>query len=304
MGKLLLIIFLFTNFNSFSYNRNFDFSDSTKQKVNKNFYKFLAIEGAVLTASISYLRFEWYGDKKRVPFHFYNDLDGWLQIDKFGHFYASYIESSVGYKILKKSNFSEKKSLFYGGFQGLILEAPIEFFDAYYDGWGFSVFDIIANTLGSSFFILQQKLFNEQWIKPKLTFSRSVYAENAYGYLGKDNFLSEFVYDYNGYTYWFSFTPNKFLKSKFIPDWLAFAIGYGGDGMIGEFSNLKSYDGNIIPEYKRFRQFYFSLDVDFSKIKTNSKVLRKIFNSISYIKVPFPTLEISNNKIKGHFIHY
>ena len=74
--------------------------------------------------------------------------------------------------------------------------------------------------------------------------------------------------------------------------------------MIGEFTNLTSYNGNLIPEYKRFRQFYFSLDVDFSKIKTNSKVLRKIFNSISYIKVPFPALEFSNKKLKGHFIHY
>ena len=32
----------------------------------------------------------------------------------------------------------EKKALYLGGFQGLILETPIEIFDAYYDGWGFS----------------------------------------------------------------------------------------------------------------------------------------------------------------------
>ncbi len=32
---------------------------------------------------------------------------------------------------------------------------------------------------------------------------------NANGLLGKNNLLSEFVYDYNGYTYWFSFSPNS-----------------------------------------------------------------------------------------------
>ena len=74
--------------------------------------------------------------------------------------------------------------------------------------------------------------------------------------------------------------------------------------MIGEFDNLTKYNGVIIPEYKRHRQFYLSLDIDFSKIHTNSKFLKKVFNSISYIKLPFPTLEISNNKIKGYWIHY
>ena len=53
----------------------------------------------------------------------------------------------------------------------LILETPIEFFDAYYEGWGFSVSDMVANALGSLFFIYQQtnnnnknnKLFNKQY---------------------------------------------------------------------------------------------------------------------------------------------
>jgi len=305
MSRLLIVLLLFINLNLFSKNNFIISNDTSSNKLNKKkLYKFLAIEGAVLAGTISYLRFQWYSDKQRVPFHFYNDSKGWLQIDKFGHFYASYLESLVGYKILKKSNFKENKALLFGGSQGFILEAPIEFFDAYYDGWGFSVSDIIANALGSTFFIVQQKIFNEQWIKPKLTFSRSIYARNANGYLGKNNFISELIYDYNGYTYWFSFTPNKFIKSEFLPDWLALSIGYGGDGMLGEFENVTKYKGVMIPEYKRYRQFYLSLDVDFSKINTNSKFLKKVFNSISYIKFPFPTLEISNNKIKGYWIHY
>ena len=81
----------------------------------------------------------------------------------------------------------------------MILETPIELFDAYYEGWGFSVSDMFANTLGSVFFIAQQKYFGEQLIMPKLSFSRSKYARNANGLLGKNNLLSEFVYDYNGY---------------------------------------------------------------------------------------------------------
>lgn len=278
--------------------------DTLKLKKNKKFYSFLAAEGIVLTGGITYLSKQWYSDKKRVPFHFYNDLRGWNQVDKFGHFYASYIESDIGYSLMKKFNFSEKKALYLGGFQGLILETPIEIFDAYYDGWGFSLSDMVANAAGSLFFIFQQKIFKEQIIKPKLSFSRSKYARIANGYLGKNNIISEFLYDYNGYTFWFSISPRSIFPRSKIPKWVNISFGYGSDGMIGEFKNLSSYKGIEIPNFERFRQFYLSLDVDFSKIKTNSKFMKGVFTTLSYIKIPLPTLEISQKKIKGHFIYF
>ena len=287
-----------------SSNLNLYSKDTIQSKINKNFYKFLAVEGVVLTGAITYLKYEWYHDKKRVPFHFYNDFKGWNQVDKFGHFYASYLESNIGYSLLKKFRFSEKKSLYFGGFQGLVLETPIEFFDAYYQGWGFSLSDMAANAFGSLFFIMQQKFFGQQLIKPKLSFSKSIYAKDANGLLGKNSLLSQFVYDYNGYTYWFSFSPNKIFKLNKIPKWLNFAVGYGANGMLGEFENKLIYRGIELPNYKRFRQFYFSLDIDFSKVQTNSKFLKRVFNIISYIKVPMPTIELSNKKFKGHYLFF
>ena len=299
MKKKFLIFFsiILINHNLFSV-------DSIKNNVDKNFYKFLLVEGAILTGAMSYLKYEWYSDKKRVPFHFYNDFKGWNQIDKFGHFYASYLESNVGYSLMKKFNFSEKQSLIFGGSQGFILETPIEFFDAYYKGWGFSITDMVANALGSSFFIIQQRIFGEQLLRPKLSFSRSIYAKDANGYLGKNNFLSQFVYDYNGYTYWFSFSPSKIFKIKKIPEWINLSLGYGANGMIGEFLNISTYNGKNIPYHERYRQYYLSLDIDFSKIKSKSKVLKKIFNALSYIKIPLPTIEISNKKIRGHYFYF
>ena len=299
MKKKFLIFFsiILINHNLFSL-------DSIKNNVDKNFYKFLLVEGVILTGAMSYLKYEWYSDKKRVPFHFYNDFKGWNQIDKFGHFYASYLESNVGYSLMKKFNFSEKKSLIFGGSQGFILETPIEFFDAYYEGWGFSMTDMVANALGSSFFIIQQRIFGEQLIRPKLSFSRSIYAKDANGYLGKNNFLSQFVYDYNGYTYWFSFSPSKIFKIKKIPEWINLSLGYGANGMMGEFINISTYNGKNIPYHERYRQYYLSLDIDFSKIKSKSKVLKKIFNVLSYIKIPLPTIEISNKKIRGHYFYF
>ena len=294
---LILFLILNINFNLYSF-------DSINAKIDKNFYKFLAVEGIVLTGAITYLKYQWYNDKERVPFHFYNDFKGWNQVDKLGHFYISYLESNVGYSLLKKFNFSEKKALHYGGFQGLILETPIEFFDAYHEGWGFSLSDMLANSFGSLFFIAQQKLFDEQLIRPKLSFSRSIYAQNANGLLGKDNLLSEFIYDYNGYTYWFSFSPKRIFKINKIPEWINLSFGYGSNGMLGEFENKKTYKGKILPFYKRYRQYYLSLDINLSKIKTNSRPLKKIFNVLSYLKIPLPTIEFSNKKLKGYLFYF
>ena len=74
--------------------------------------------------------------------------------------------------------------------------------------------------------------------------------------------------------------------------------------MLGEFENKLIYRGIELPNYKRFRQFYFSLDIDFSKVQTNSKFLKRVFNIISYIKVPMPTIELSNKKFKGHYLFF
>ena len=55
----------------------------------------------------------------------------------------------------------------------------------------------------------------------------------------------------------------------------------------------------------RTRQFYLSLDVDLSRIKTNSNILKTIFDVFNVIKIPFPTLEMNDNgRIIGHYIYF
>ena len=50
-------------------------------------------ESVFYFGGMSYLQFLWYKDHERVPFHFYNDNSGYLQVDKFGHSFGSYLES-------------------------------------------------------------------------------------------------------------------------------------------------------------------------------------------------------------------
>lgn len=305
---LVLILVLDVNTYSFAGKYTNTFYQSTndsvfsKNEINYKARKIGVISGfsASYIGSMSYLQYVWYTDHERVPFHFYHDLGGYNQIDKFGHMFGAYLESYIGFHSLAWAGIPRSKAIWYGGMLGFVLQLPIEIWDGLYEGWGFSWSDVGANTLGSVLVVGQELVFRKQLVHYKFSFSRSSYAPQANGYLG-DGFFDELFYDYNGHTYWFSWNANLLIPSEKIPRWLNFAIGYSADGMFGEFENKTQYKGVVIPETERYRQFLLSLDVDFSKIPIRSPALKKVFNSMFMIKIPFPAIEINT---KGEFKMY
>lgn len=295
----LICMFLILAFDQ--SNAQFKNDTISKSSVNtKMLTAAIVSESSIYVGGISYLQFIWYRDHNRVPFHFYNDNSGYLQIDKLGHSFAAYTESYIAYKWLRKAGVEKTNALLYGGSLGFILQAPIEVFDGLYEGWGFSWGDMAANTTGSLLLIAQELIFNEQSVRYKISFSPSEMSKNSYGYLG-DNMSEIFFYDYNGHSYWLSMNMNKiFLKDK-LPSWLNIAVGYSANGMLGEFKNRTYYAGHRLPEYERTRQYLISLDIDWEKIPTRSKLLKALFSGLNFIKLPFPAVEINS---KGQFNGY
>jgi uncharacterized protein YfiM (DUF2279 family) len=279
--------------------------DKSPLTVNKGKLRTAIItQSAFYVGGMSYLQFIWYKDHDRVPFHFYDDSKGYLQIDKMGHTYGAYLESYISYKWLRNSGLSKKKSLLYGGTMGIILQTPIEIFDGMYEGWGFSWSDMAANTAGSLLLIGQEILFDEQLVRYKFGFKRSEYAKLSNGYLGNNSLESLFL-DYNGHTYWLSTNLNNLVWKDRIPSWINIAVGYSANGMYGEFKNKTSYKGVPIPPTDRYRQFFLSPDIDWTKIPTNSAFLKVLFQALNFVKLPAPALEINGKgKIKGHLIYY
>ncbi|MEO9004252.1 MAG: hypothetical protein ABI288_05930, partial [Ginsengibacter sp.] len=63
--------------------------------------------------------------------------------------------------------------------------------------------------------------------------------------------------------------------------------------------------GNMIfdrRDVKRYRQWYLSPDVDFTKIRTNKKGVKILLFVLNSFKFPAPALEYSNGSFKGHWI--
>jgi len=255
-------------------------------------------EGVGATTAIIGLNQLWYANYPRSGFHFYNDNGSWNQMDKFGHAYSSYFIGKVGMDLLAWSGASKKNQLIYGATLGFAFLTTIEIFDGFSEEWGFSPGDVLANALGTSLLIGQELLWNEQRIQYKFSFHTTDFPQYYPEKLG-ENTLQQIIKDYNGQTYWLSVNIWSFFKESRIPRWLNVAVGYGSEGL--PEIHPTPYKHPDMEAYPTFRQFYASIDVDLTKIRTKSPFLKTVFNVFNYLKIPAPTLEITG---KGKFIFH
>jgi len=271
----------------------------------KRFSLVVSTEAALYAGSLIGLNELWYKDYPRSSFHFFDDNDEWLQMDKVGHMTTAYYLGRIGVGFMNWTGVSRTKAIWYGGMLGSLYQSTIEIMDAYSSEWGFSVGDFAANTLGSLLCVGQELAWDDQRIVLKYSFLQSKYARYRPELLGS-NLQENVLKDYNGQTYWLSVNPSSFMGdgTKF-PKWLNIAIGYGAEGMTGGRFNPPYVDATGKPVYfDRYRQYYLSLDVDLTRIKTRSKFLRTVFYSVGFIKIPAPSLEFSEKGVKGSLLGF
>lgn len=302
--RILISIVVAFSFSNIIKAKNEITSDSIIVNKKKSLSGFAIIESSYYAGSLLVLNNTWYKDRKSVKFHFFDYNKGYLQVDKFGHAFGSYFESYIGYHWLRNIGVEKRNALIFGGTLGLVLQTPIEIMDGTHEGWGFSWGDVAANSVGSLFVIGQELIFNEQLIKYKFSYWESYYSQNDNGYLGKTT-KERILKNYNGHTYWLSMPIYKIIPDIHIPHWLSIAVGYGADGIYGGFENLEEYNGYKLPETKRYRQYLLSLDIDWTRIKTRSNILKILYKGLTFVKVPFPTLELnSKGKLNGHILYF
>jgi uncharacterized protein YfiM (DUF2279 family) len=237
----------------------------------------------------------WYSNFDHQPFRFFNDSKEWKQVDKMGHFYGAFQISDIGTRTLQWAGLSKSKSAKVGALTSLVIMSSIEVFDGYSSGYGASASDVVANALGSSFYLGQQMLWKEIRLQPKFSFHQTYLSNIRPNVLGQ-NLSEELLKDYNGQTYWVSVDTDKFVT---FPKWLNWAIGYGAHDFI-----FATESQNLANGYTPYRQFYLGLDIDLTAIKTESKTIRTLLYFLNMVKLPAPTLEFSNGKIKSHAFYF
>jgi uncharacterized protein YfiM (DUF2279 family) len=250
---------------------------------------------ATYVASMAVLNQVWYKENARETFHFFNDNREWKQVDKVGHFYSSFYISALSAKALNQCGIRPARAATTGALIAFASLLTIEIFDGYSEAYGASVGDLAANSAGALFYWLQQKQWHEQRLIPKFSFHRTSFAPQRPSLLGK-GLGEEIIKDYNGQTYWLSVDMDKFIQ---FPKWLNIAVGYGAEAMI-----YANHDQNTAAGFQAYRQYYLSLDLDPSCIKTRSKVVRGLLTALSVIKLPAPTLEFTRQGAKFHSFYF
>ena len=243
----------------------------------------------------------WYSDFERSKFQTINDNNEWLQMDKLGHAFTAYQVGRFGADVLDWSGVNKKDQLLYGATLGFSFLTAVEVLDGFSKEWGFSWGDFAANASGTGLYVGQELLWKEQRITLKYSFHRTGFAAQRPDKLGV-GFLEESLKDYNGQTYWLSANLHSFFKGSKLPKWLNVAFGYGGEGLL---AGTKAKQIELFGQHNRRRQYYLSLDIDLTKINTNSHILRTLFSIFNVVKVPLPTVEFTDkNDIKFHAIYF
>jgi hypothetical protein len=268
------------------------------------------ISATSYAGSLVLLNEAWYKDYPKTSFHTFNDVREWQQMDKLGHTWSVYNLNRGLTTAWRWAGVSNKSAILLGSGSAFSYLMIIEFLDAHSAEWGWSWADVGANTVGSALYAAQELGWNEQRILLKYSGHVNDYKElqGRAGELFGSSTAERLLKDYNGQTYWLSVNPKAFLPDSKLPAWLNIAVGHGAGGMFGGFEN-RGYDkdGNITfdrSDIRRYRQWYLSPDLDFSKIKTNSKAVRTAFTILNMLKFPAPALELSKGKLKVHALYF
>jgi len=290
LNLLLFSIFLFVT-NGFSQSK---FNSFLKPSDTLNISRrnsVIIFESVVFVGGIIQLNKIFNKDHFSSNCTFINDNSTCLQMDKAAHIFTSYQVGNMSYNLLNWAGVSKKNKLIYGAGMGFVFLSTAEVIDGFSKDSNASYGDIIANAGGTSLFVFQDLLWDEQRIVPKFSFHSSQFISSNIKTM-KTQIESEF----DGQTFWLSANIHSFFKKSKVPKFLNIAIGYGVENLDNSTLNT-----NVEP----YRQLFLSLDIDLTRIKTNSHLLKTLFSVFNTIKVPSPTIEFSrNNQIKGHFIYF
>ena len=323
---ILLCLFLCLSFSSNAQKVN-QFSESQINKIlflepadslhKGRFWTCSAIGGTIYGSAVIGLNQIWYAESERGNFRFFNDWNEWRHVDKMGHSFTAYNYSNWIFTGARWTGMKRKNAMWTTAGVSFFLQGTIEMMDAYSEKWGFSMPDIAFNTLGVGLFVGQELAWQEQRIVMKVSSTVPSYPtelitdvdgsnpisyrQRAHALYGK-KFPETFLKDYNAQTNWLSFNVESFFdkKNTWLPDWLNVAVGYGAQNMYEGFGYswedestgiLYQRDAEIYPRYS---QYYLSLDVDLTRIKTKSRFLKTAFSILNFIKIPAPTLEFNS----------
>lgn len=221
----------------------------------------------------------WWGENGS-DFHFENDFDYALNLDKFGHFASGVALGEFFYEGYYWAGVSEFYAYLFAGLSAMSTHIAIDIKDGFAPSWGFSIFDVLSGTLGGFLPMAERYVPVFKYVDLKWS-----YWINTKVYYRQNHHASDGIFtdDYVNQTFWASFKPYRLLPSsvrRYYPSWLAIAAGLSIDEGV--------FTGDPHPR----REVYISLDYDLEAFRPQSPMARKLIRYLNYLKFPSPTIQV------------
>lgn len=236
--------------------------------------------GGVVAGLFIYQRHAWWAEEHRGRFHFHDDGGYSEHLDKVGHFHATYFQSKVISRSMQWSGLSPEASALWGTVAAWLLQLNVEINDGFSELWGFDVYDVVANTVGSGWFYARERVPELQPFVLKFSYWPSEHLMTNLDPNFADRPPTP-IDDYMGHTYWVSVRVHDLLPDAakgYWPDWLTLAAGVSGDQLYTEEAQ---------------RSYYLALDVDLERIIPVRTWLAAVgLEALNFIKLPTPTIRL------------
>jgi hypothetical protein len=221
----------------------------------------------------------WWKDSGNT-FHFANDFEYALNLDKGGHFFSGILMGEVFYDGLRWSGMEELPAHWWASSFAALSHVGIDIKDGYAPEWGFSVWDVIAGTAGG--FWPMFKRYSR--FGPYLDFKGS-YWYNSTEYWRSTTHVSDIPVatdDYVNQTYWLSLKVQKLLPNsmqKYWPAFIAFTAGLSITEPV--YNGERKYEVFIGPDWDLEGLF-----------APKSYEAKRIVRYLNYIHFPMPALQV------------
>jgi hypothetical protein len=267
-------------------NKASNYKETAKiQKPGINPFKFGGLTSFTIGAGLYLHNFQkhawWSGQREK--FHIQNDWSYAMSMDKLGHLFIGGLINRTMKDAFIWSGMNNTTAIWTSSLFSIAYMTDIEIEDGFAKQWGYSPGDELFNILGDAYATGQ-----DLW-KPLNT----VKIRWSYWPTHDPNHKGDFPDDYNGQTFWLSFSVYDYLPKnmkQYWPEYFNFALGYG----VKQYDNYNSGG--------RIQNLYLSLDYDIRKIipgRTTFLVwLKELIYNFKIIPAPALKYDLTSGKIK------
>jgi uncharacterized protein YfiM (DUF2279 family) len=201
--------------------------------------------------------------------------------DKLGHGYGGYQLTRVGAGLLRSACVGDRKAAWAGAAYAAAFQLQIEVWDGYQEKYGFSPPDLLFNTAGAAYAVLQHERPALRAFKPTVSYARTTALKRAPA--GAE--LRPTV-DYSGQTYWVSVDVEELLpeaRRRYWPAILRFSVGRSITDWVNPETLAAQRASNLL---------VLSLDIDPARLPGDHPLWNTVKQQLSYYRFPAPAIVI------------